>query len=308
MSQIVALTRIGTEVTNQLPSAQRVAEYSELKSEGELEGNELTITEGKIEFRDVWMRYRKFSKNKEDYALQGITFTVEGGQRVGIVGRTGAGKSSICQTLFMLYPYEEGGIFIDGTEINKVGLHNLRRVLGLIPQTPFLFVATLRYNLDPFSEYSDEMLWEALETVELKDYVTQRMSEGLDTKLAGASAELSVGQKQLLCLARALLRNNRILLMDEATANVDHETDRIIQKTIDRKFKGSTILTIAHRLRTVITNDLILVMDKGRAAEVGTPAELLSNPLTHLSQLVEATEADEAHLLREVANGRATLD
>jgi ATP-binding cassette subfamily C (CFTR/MRP) protein 4 len=304
MTLVVVFSRLSVEVMNFMPSAQRVAEYSELKSEKNIEGEELEITKGKIEFREVWMRYRKFN---DVFVLKGISFTVEGGERVGIVGRTGAGKSSISQVLFMLVPYEKGGIFIDGTEINQVGLHSLRSKLGLIPQMPFLFVATLRYNLDPFSEYSDEQLWEALETVELKKYVSLRLAQGLDAKLSGASAELSVGQKQLLCLARALLRNSTILVMDEATANVDHETDQIIQRTIDRKFKGATILTIAHRLRTVITNDKILVLDNGEVKEFASPAELLENPLSHLSQLVQSTEADEAHFLREVACGRATL-
>jgi ABC-type multidrug transport system fused ATPase/permease subunit len=146
-----------------------------------------------------------------------------------------------------------------------------------------------------------------LQTVELKEYASQTMAEGLSTKLNELTDELSAGQKQFVCLARALLRNNRIVLMDEATANVDNETALIIQNTIALKFVGATILTIAHRLRTVIDSDKILVMHAGRVAEFASPADLLWNPCSYLSQLVEATEA-EAAWLREVAFGRAALD
>jgi len=156
-----------------------------------------------------------------------------------------------------------------------MGLHDLRRKISIIPQEPVLFSGTMRYNLDPFDEYSDEKLWHSLEEVKLKDVVAN-LPTGLETKISEGGSNFSVGERQLICLARAILRDNRILVMDEATANVDPQTDALIQATIRNKFRDCTVLTIAHRLHTIMDLDKVLVMDAGRAVEFGTPFELLT--------------------------------
>lgn len=160
-------------------------------------------------------------------------------------------------------------------DTQQMGLHDLRSKISIIPQEPVLFSGTMRYNLDPFDEYTDDKLWNALEEVDLKE-VIREMPAGLNMKITEGGSNFSVGQRQLVCLARAILRENKILVMDEATANVDLETDALIQKTIRHKFAECTVLTIAHRLNTIMDSDRILVMDAGRCVEFGSPYELLN--------------------------------
>ena len=189
--------------------------------------------------------------------------------------KTGAGKSSIIAALFRLTE-PTGAILIDGVDIQSIGLDDLRRKISIIPQDPVVFSGTVRYNLDPFGEYPDADLWAALEEVQLREQV-ENFAGKLDAKLAESGGNLSVGQRQLTCLARAVLRRNRILIMDEATANVDHQTDNLIQATIRSEFASCTVLTIAHRLNTIIDCDRVLVLDAGEILEFDAPYRLLKN-------------------------------
>ena len=211
--------------------------------------------------------------------LKGMTMHVKGGERIGIVGRTGAGKSSIMSTLFRLVELSGGHITIDGLDISTLGLHDLRSRLAIIPQDPTLFRGTVRSNLDPFSEHTDLELWSALRQADLvphdatlEDKDSSRIH--LDSVVEEDGLNFSLGQRQLMALARALVRGSRIIVCDEATSSVDMETDDKIQNTIATGFRGRTLLCIAHRLRTIIGYDRICVMDAGRIAELDSPLEL----------------------------------
>ncbi|KAJ3338094.1 Multidrug resistance-associated protein 4 [Kappamyces sp. JEL0680] len=194
--------------------------------------------------------------------------------KIGVVGRTGAGKSSLLQALFRIVePSPSKSIVLDGFAISELGLRQLRSSLSIIPQDPFCFIGTIRSNLDPFGEYTDQELWNVLEAVELKAVVSS-----LEVPVAENGSNWSVGERQLICLARAILRNSKVLVLDEATSSVDPKTDQLIQKAIRSEgglFAGSTVLTIAHRLFTVIDYDMILVLDQGQVQEFGPPSELL---------------------------------
>lgn len=190
----------------------------------------------------------------------------------------------------------EGAIYIDKLDTKQIGLHELRRKISIIPQEPVLFSATLRDNLDPFHDFDDATLWAALEDVELKLSVSS-----LDYNVDQGGANFSVGQRQLLCLARAILRNNKILLLDEATANVDPATDALIQKTIRQKFKSCTVLTIAHRLNTIMDSNKVLVMDHGKAIEFDHPYVLLKNEQSHFTSMVKETGKLMFEQLKKIA-------
>ncbi|KAJ8979913.1 hypothetical protein NQ317_005349, partial [Molorchus minor] len=225
-------------------------------------------------------------------------FTAPFWPTIGIVGRTGAGKSSLIAALFRLAPLK-GSILIDSVDTQELGLTDLRKKIAIIPQEPVLFSGTLRDNLDPFNEFDDEKLWKTLEEVELKNIV-----KNLDSEVSDCGGHFSLGQRQLLCLARALLRENKILVLDEATANVDHRqvtTDAFIQETIRRKFKDRTVLTIAHRLNTIMDSDKVLVMDAGSVVEFDHPHNLLQLPEGHFHKLVLQTESAMYLQLKDVA-------
>ncbi|KAF9906098.1 hypothetical protein EC991_000965 [Linnemannia zychae] len=289
-------------------AVERVQEYAELKTEAPLStspdseaGRALERNwpqEGRIEFIDYSTRYREGM----DLVLKDISFTVEGGQKIGIVGRTGAGKSSLTLALFRMIEaansewakatsnassqegeelddedqVDGGKIVIDQVDISTLGLADLRKKLSIIPQEPVLFAGTIRENLDPFEELEDAVLWEALERSYLKSVISA-LPGGLLFQVAQNGENFSVGQRSLICLARALLRKAKILVLDEATSAVDIETDELIQKTIRTEFKDRTILTIAHRIKTVMDSDKILVLDHGRVVEFDEPKVLLQD-------------------------------
>uniref|UniRef100_T1IZ26 Uncharacterized protein n=1 Tax=Strigamia maritima TaxID=126957 RepID=T1IZ26_STRMM len=277
------------EVENQMTSVERILEYSRLESEAELE----TLPEKQpptewpenptISFKKVYLEY---SEN-ELPVLRNVNFIIEAKKKVGIVGRTGAGKSSIITALFRMTE-PSGTISIDGISTMDIGLHDLRKKLSIIPQDPVLFTGPMRKNLDPFDQHQDVDLWNALEAVQLKD-VIKHMPGGLDTELAEGGSNFSMGQRQLVCLARAILRKNNILVLDEATASIDPRTDALIQQTIRQKFKQCTVLTIAHRLNTIMDSDLILVMDSGEVKEMDDPYILLQDKHSLFYQMVRQT-------------------
>lgn len=271
------LVRMTSDVETNIVAVERIKEYGETKREADWELPNSTMPVnwpevGRVEFKDFQVRYREGL----DLVLRGISFAVNGGEKVGIVGRTGAGKSSLTLALFRIIESAGGAIIIDGQDISKMGLHSLRSRLTIIPQDPVLFSGTLRINLDPFGTHSDEEVWLALEHAHLKSFV-KGLAAGLNHEVTEGGENLSVGQRQLICLARALLRKTKVLILDEATAAVDLETDDLIQTTIRTEFKGCTVLTIAHRLNTIMDSDKVLVLDKGQTVEFSPPGELLKN-------------------------------
>uniref|UniRef100_A0A096NW42 Multidrug resistance-associated protein 1-like n=2 Tax=Cercopithecinae TaxID=9528 RepID=A0A096NW42_PAPAN len=225
---------------------------------------------GVVEFINYQARYR----DDLGLALQDITFQTHGEEKIGIVGRTGAGKSTLSNCLFRIVERAGGKIIIDGIDISTIGLHDLRGKLNIIPQHPVLFSGTLQMNLDPLNKYSDSKLWEVLELCHLKEFV-QSLPEKLLHEISEGGENLSMGQRQLVCLARALLRKTKILILDEATASIDFETDKLVQTTIRKEFSDCTILTIAHRLQSIIDSDRVLVLDSGSIVEFEAPQNLI---------------------------------
>ena len=211
--------------------------------------------------------------------LRKLNFEINPNERIGIVGRTGAGKSSLTLSLFRLIEPVEGTIYIDDVDISRIGLFDLRSKLTIIPQDPVLFTGTLRYNLDPFERYTDEQIWYSLEVSNMKEFVSS-LENNLMYNVIEGGENLSVGQRQLICLSREILRKSKILVLDEATAAIDFQTDELIQKAVRKNFNDCTIITIAHRLNTIIDYDKILVLDKGEVREYDTPKALLSDNKT----------------------------
>ncbi|GAA6213804.1 canalicular multispecific organic anion transporter 1 [Lates japonicus] len=268
------LVRMTSELETNIVAVERVSEYSEIENEAEWVNNtrppEKWPEEGRLQFKNYKVRYRPGL----DLVLHGITCDIGSTEKIGIVGRTGAGKSSLTNCLFRIIEAAEGRILIDDIDISTIGLHDLRNRLTIIPQDPVLFSGTLRMNLDPFDKFSDEDIWRVLELSHLKDYVAG-LQEGLQHEVAEGGENLSVGQRQLLCLARALLRKSRILILDEATAAVDLETDNLIQNTIRKEFSHCTVLTIAHRLHSIMDSSRVMVLDAGKIVEIDSPSNLL---------------------------------
>ncbi|KAM6893207.1 ATP-binding cassette sub-family C member 4 [Lycodopsis pacificus] len=291
--------RQSAEVENRMTSVERVVEYTELESEAPWETQKRPPPDwpkkGLVTFDQVSFSY----SSDGPMVLHNMTAIFRPKEKVGIVGRTGAGKSSLVSALFRLAE-PQGKIYIDGVLTSEIGLHDLRQKMSIIPQDPVLFTGSMRKNLDPFNQHSDEDLWKALEEVQLKS-VVEELPGKLETVLAESGSNFSVGQRQLVCLARAVLRKNRVLVIDEATANVDPRTDELIQKTIRDKFSECTVLTIAHRLNTIVDSDRILVLDAGRIHAYDEPYTLLQDPDGIFYKMVQQTGKQEAAALLAVA-------
>ncbi|ORY80748.1 P-loop containing nucleoside triphosphate hydrolase protein, partial [Leucosporidium creatinivorum] len=271
------IVRSATEVETNIVSVERVQEYIDLKPEAPLEIEATQPSDdwpqsGSLKFEGISARYRE----NLDLVLRGIDFEVKGGQKVGVCGRTGAGKSSLTMVLYRVIEAESGIVSIDGIDVSKIGLHTLRSRLSIIPQDSQCFEGTLRENLDPAGQSTDAQIWAALEQCRLKEHI-ESMDGKLDAHIDEGGSNLSAGQRQLMCLGRALLRKSKILVLDEATAAVDPESDKEIQAVISREFADCTIFVIAHRLNTILGCDRILVLSAGKVAEFASPSELLED-------------------------------
>lgn len=263
-SNITSVERIKEYCSTETHEAPWVVDYARPPGDWPAQGN--------VKFVNYSVKYRE----ELDFVLKDINIDIQPSEKIGVVGRTGAGKSSLTLGLFRILESDYGQILIDNINIKKIGLHDLRNKLTIIPQDPVLFSGTLRINLDPFENYSDEQIWNALENAHLYDFV-QKLDKKLLFECSEGGENLSIGQRQLICLARALLRKTKILILDEATAAIDHNTDDLIQNTIRTSFSDCTVITIAHRLNTIMDSTRILVLDKGQIAEFDTPKALLKN-------------------------------
>ncbi|CAD5123707.1 DgyrCDS12027 [Dimorphilus gyrociliatus] len=293
------IVRRTVELESTLTSVQRVSQYGSLPMEARFESDNTPgpawPENGSIKFDCVSLSYDQ----NEVYQLCNVSFDVKGGDKVGIVGRSGAGKSTIMTAILRLAE-PEGKVIIDGIDVSQIGLHELRMVISIIPQDPILFTGTLRENMDPFSEFSDEEIWNVLRNVQMKNKIFGIVGQLLSPVEASGS-NFSAGERQLLCLARAMLRKNKILIIDEATANVDSNTDSLIQEVVRERFENCTVLTIAHRLETIIDSDRVFVVDAGRIAENDHPYNLLQNEAGLFYKLVEQGGKKKADSLRQSA-------
>ncbi|KAL0420026.1 UNVERIFIED_CONTAM: ABC transporter C family member 4 [Sesamum radiatum] len=263
---------------NKMVSVERIKQFTVIPSEAEWRKKDFLPppnwpTHGNVELKNLQVRYRPDTP----LVLKGITLSITGGEKIGVVGRTGGGKSTLIQVLFRLVEPSGGKIIIDGIDISALGLHDLRSRFGIIPQEPVLFEGTVRSNIDPTGLYSDDEIWKSLERCQLKDVVAAKPGK-LDSAVIDNGDNWSVGQRQLLCLGRVMLKRSRLLFLDEATASVDSYTDGVIQKIIREDFAACTIISIAHRIPTVMDCDRVLVIDAGRAKEFDSPSHLLERP------------------------------
>ncbi|XP_055346994.1 multidrug resistance-associated protein 1-like [Paramacrobiotus metropolitanus] len=267
-----------SDLESNVVSVERIKEYSEIPNEASwvIDGKRPPKDwppAGRVRFENYQTRYRP----ELDLVLRGVDCDIQPGEKIGIVGRTGAGKSSLTLALFRIIEAAGGQIEIDAQNIGDMGLHDVRSRITILPQEPVLFSGSLRLNLDPFDKHNDEEIWSALEHSHLKTFVSA-LPDGLTHLVAEGGENLSVGQRQLICLARALLRKTKILVLDEATAAIDLETDALIQETIRDKFSDCTILTIAHRINTIMDSTRVMVLDQGRVKEFASPDDLLADP------------------------------
>lgn len=271
------IVRIMTHVETEMVSLEKVQNYSKKPTEAPWEITETKPSSnwpntGGVVLENLKARYR----DGLDLVLKGVSCEIKSGEKIGIVGRTGAGKSSLTVALFRLVEAAGGQITIDGEQTSKLGLHDLRSKLTILPQDPVIFAGTLRMNLDPFDKFTPDELWKALQHAHLKSFV-EGLPNKLDHECGEGGKNFSVGQRQLICLARTLLRQTKILVLDEATAAVDMETDNLIQGTIRSEFKECTVFSIAHRLNTIMDYDRIMVLDQGIVKEFDSPANLLGD-------------------------------
>ncbi|KAF3796553.1 ABC transporter C family member 3 [Nymphaea thermarum] len=267
-------------------SVERILQYTRIPSEPPLviETNRPSTSwpsHGEIAIRDLQVRYAPHLP----LVLRGLTCTLHGGSKIGVVGRTGSGKSTLVQTLFRIIDPTGGHIMIDGVDIYTIGLHDLRSRLSIIPQDPTMFEGTIRSNLDPLEDYMDQEIWEALERCQLGDIVRQKEGK-LDSIVAENGENWSVGQRQLVCLGRVLLKRSKVLVLDEATASVDTATDSLIQQTLRQEFPDCTVITIAHRIASVLDSDMVLLLDNGKIAEYDSPTKLLEDGSSAFARLV----------------------
>jgi len=269
---------------------ERVNEYMDTVPEAEWTSSDPTTesatknwpAHGAVNFETYSTSYR----HGLPLVLRDFKCRILAGEKVGVVGRTGAGKSSLTLALFRLIEPIAGTITIDNIDISRLGLHELRRKLTIIPQEPVLFSGTLRQNIDPFEQYSDSELFRALQLSHLASHV-ETLEGGLSHEISEGGSNLSVGQRQLLCLARALLRKTKILVLDEATASVDVETDALIQRTVREQFADCTVITIAHRLNTILDCDRVMVLDSGRLVEYDSPASLIDDERSEFGRMIQ---------------------
>ncbi|XP_021961754.1 multidrug resistance-associated protein 1 isoform X2 [Folsomia candida] len=286
-SSLYGLVRWTSEVETNIVAVERIKEYGEVPQEAAFEIRDhkppkLWPESGQVKFDQYQTRYRPGL----DLVLRNVTCTINPGEKIGIVGRTGAGKSSFTLALLRIIEAASGTISIDGQNIGRLGLQDLRGRITIIPQDPVLFSGTLRINLDPFEQYTDDTIWKSLELADLKSLVTS-FPTGLSHEIAEGGENLSMGQRQLIALARALLRKTKILLLDESTSACDLDTDELIQSTIRKEFKDSTVITIAHRLNTIMDSTRVMVLDKGEIREFDSPENLLSNKNSIFSGMVK---------------------
>jgi len=293
------------DVELQLNSVERVVEFSHIESEAPEETDVVLPEEwprrGAIVFDHVSVRYRE----NLDPVLIDVCLEFRAGEKIGIVGRTGSGKSTLALSIFRLIEADKTGrICIDDVDIATIGLRTLRSRIAIIPQDPVIFVGTVRTNLDPFSNHTDEEIWEALRISHIDEQI-RKLDDQLETVTHEGGDQFSLGERQLICLARAVLRRPRVLLMDEATASVDFDTDARVQETVRSAFADSTTITIAHRLNGIMDADRVLVLDKGRVAEFAPPHELLADGYADgqgmLRGMVEQTGASQSAHLRALA-------
>ncbi|KAM3207699.1 hypothetical protein ACQJBY_062765 [Aegilops geniculata] len=291
----VASIQFQCNLGNQIISVERVNQYMNIQSEAtEVVEENRPLPDwpqnGNVEIRDLKIRYRI----DLPLVLHGITCKFESGDKIGIVGRTGSGKTTLIGALFRLVEPAEGKVIIDSVDITMIGLHDLRSRLGIIPQDPTLFQGTIRYNLDPLGQFLDEQIWEVLDKCQLLEAVREK-EQGLDSHVVQDGSNWSMGQRQLFCLGRALLRRCRILVLDEATASIDNATDAILQKTIRTEFKYSTVITVAHRIPTVMDCDMVLAMSDGKVVEYDKPTKLMETEGSLFRKLVEEYRSHTAN-------------
>ncbi|OBZ67849.1 ATP-dependent bile acid permease [Grifola frondosa] len=310
MSDLLFLVRRFVGLEQSMVAVERIKEFSELKREPpefiEPRPPASWPTDGAIKCENLVIRYAPDLPN----VLHNLNFEIKPGEKVGVLGRTGSGKSTLALSFFRFVEPTEGRILVDDIDISTIGLTDLRSRLTIIPQDPTILSGTLRSTLDVFNEYEDAEIYEALRRVHLipsgdsaavSDEVNANVFSNLDSHVSEGGENFSTGEKQLLCMARALLKRSKVLLMDEATASVDYATDELIGKTIRHEFAQSTILTIAHRLRTVIDYDRVILLEEGRIAEFDKPANLLANPSSKFHALCKATGKNEFAALKKVA-------
>ncbi|CAN6460901.1 unnamed protein product [Victoria cruziana] len=271
---------------NKMISVERILQYSKITSEAPFISEECKPPKdwpsvGTISLNNLEIRYADHLPS----VLRNITCTFPGKKKIGIVGRTGSGKSTLLQALFRIVEPRSGNIVIDGVDVGKLGLHDLRSRLGIIPQDPTMFEGTIRGNLDPLQKYTDMQIWEALEKCQLGETVRGK-EEKLESPVVENGENWSMGQRQLVCLGRTLLKRSSVLVLDEATASVDTATDGVIQRIIRREFRDCTVITIAHRIHTVIDSDLVLVLSQGTIVEYDSPAKLLERRDSSFSKMI----------------------
>ncbi|KAI8896540.1 P-loop containing nucleoside triphosphate hydrolase protein [Globomyces pollinis-pini] len=303
-TRTLALLLLSTsQLENEFNSIERLSVYCDQLPKEAAEFNEKDPnseswpSNGEIQMENVSMSY---PSRPDVLVLKNLSFSVKAGEKIGVIGRTGSGKSTLMQALFRIVELQEGKIQIDGLDIRQMGLNTLRNGIQIIPQEPVLFSGTIRDNLDVESFYTDNDIWDVLERIGLKDYV-QSLADKLDSPVTENGENLSVGQRQLICLGRAILVKPKILVMDEATASVDADADKLIQESIKTHFAQTTVLSIAHRLNTIIDFDRVLVLEKGELIEYDHPHTLLSKPDGLFSMLADATGPTNSGLLREIA-------